>query len=339
MGQGYHHVFFSDEVLYVYLFGLCNELCAPFQGVLIPYFLELGFYYVQYLLLTGEDFLVFLDLLQDLFVFFNDLFKLEACEALEFHVQDGLGLYPGQLKLLHEAFPGLCRGLGGTDECHNLVQVVNGNLQAFQDMGAFLGLSQQIGGAPDDHRLPVFQEVGEKFLEVQQFRFPVDNGQEDDAETALHCRVFVKMVEDDLGNAVLLELHHYPHAAPVGFIPDRMNALYLLVLDQRGNALHELGLVYLIGYLGDDDLFLVAPGNLFHSGPGPHLYYSAARLVGLLDPLPSADVSGCGKIRAMDMFHEFCNRYVGVFYQGGQGIYHLPQVVRRYVGGHAHCNS
>ena len=60
-----------------------------------------------------------------------------------------------------------------------------------------------------------------------------------------------------------------------------------LLVDQLGDALDELGLVDLVGDLGDDDRLLFL-GQVFDGDAGAHQEAAAAGLVGLRD-------AGCGR--------------------------------------------
>jgi len=76
---------------------------------------------------------------------------LEPGEALQSHVEDGLRLHVGERESSLQRLLGLGRRLAGADQRHHLVQVVDRDLQAFQDMRPLLGLSQLELRAPDHH--------------------------------------------------------------------------------------------------------------------------------------------------------------------------------------------
>ena len=67
----------------------------------------------------------------------------------------------------------------------HLVEVVERLEDAFEDVGALLGLAQVEAGAADDHRLAVVEEVAQQLLQRQDLRLVVDDRQDDDAEASI----------------------------------------------------------------------------------------------------------------------------------------------------------
>ena len=98
------------------------------------------------------------------------LLPFEPGQALELHVEDGLGLNPAQLEPLHEALARLGGIAGAADEGDDGVEMVEGDLEPLEDVGPGLGLAQIVLGAPPDH---VVAECDEPLDEVEQ---PEDAG-------------------------------------------------------------------------------------------------------------------------------------------------------------------
>ncbi len=130
---------------------------------------------------------------------FLDLVALEAGELLEPQVQDGLRLRPRELEGVDE---GVARGVavgGVADDADDLVEVVQRDQQAFEDMGARLGLVELELGAPDDD-LFLEGDVGlEHLRQRERARHAADQGDVDDPEGGLHLGVLVELVEHDHG--------------------------------------------------------------------------------------------------------------------------------------------
>ena len=81
----------------------------------------------------------------------------------------------------------------------------------------------------------------------------VVHGQEDHRERLLHRRVLVELVEHDLMLRAALELDDDAHAVAVGLVANIGDVVDDLFVDQLGDALDQVGLVYLVRDLGDDD--------------------------------------------------------------------------------------
>ncbi len=106
-----------------------------------------------------------------------------------------------------------------------------------------------------------------------------------------------------------------------------------------GDRLVEVGLVHLIGQLGDDQRVPAGPLVLLDLDPGPHDHLAAARLVGLADPLLAVDEATSREVRTLDVGQQFVGGDVGVGHQRLDRRGDLAQVVRRDVGGHAHRDA
>ncbi len=145
VGDQDHHIFLGDQVLDVDLLHLVvQDLGASRVPVLVGQLLGLLFHYAQDLLFAGQQRLEVLDSLLHLPQLLQDLFGLQAGELLQPHVQDGLGLDLGELEAPHQTAPGGVHVLRLLDEGDHRVDVVQGDLQAFQDVGALLGLAQLV---------------------------------------------------------------------------------------------------------------------------------------------------------------------------------------------------
>ena len=99
------------------------------------------------------------------------------------------------------AMQAVARGLavaGLLDELDDLVDVVEGDLQAEQDVLAGPGLLQLEAGAAGDHVAPVGDEALQHLLEVEDARLAAVDGEQHDAEAGLQRGVGVEVVQHHL---------------------------------------------------------------------------------------------------------------------------------------------
>ena len=142
-----------------------------------------------------------------------DLVGLERGEALEAHVQDRLRLDVGELEVLDQALLRLDRIGRAADEGDDRVEVVERDQQAFEDVGAGLGLAELVLGAANDDVALVVDVVVDQLLEPERARHAVDQGDHVHAERVLHRRVLVELVQHDRRRiAAALELDDQAHA-------------------------------------------------------------------------------------------------------------------------------
>ena len=121
-------------------------------------------------------------------------------------------------------------------------------------MGAFVGLAQPVGGAPDDDIELVLDVVADHLVEAQRAGHPVDDRQHVGAEAGLQLGVLVEVVQHDLGYRVAFDLDNDAQAnAVAGLVLDVGDAGEPAVADLLGNRRDEVVVVDLIGQLGDDN--------------------------------------------------------------------------------------
>ena len=110
------------------------------------------------------------------------------------------------------------------DDLDHLVDVVDGDLEPFEDVLALERLVEIELRAPDDDFVAVLDVVLEHFLERHHLRHEAARArvgherEHDDAERRLHRRVLVELVEHHARNRVALELDHDAHAVAVGLV-------------------------------------------------------------------------------------------------------------------------
>ena len=221
---------------------------------------------------------------------------------------------------------------------HHLVDIVDGDAQALQDMGSGFGLREIKARPSDDHLAPVIEEDGEGALQVQHDGLVVHHGQHIDAEGRLEGRVLEEGVGNDVRDGALFEIDDHADAVAVGLIAQVGDALDLLLVHERGDALHHDGFVHAVGDLIDDEGLQPLLPLLDPHAPAD-ADAAASGMVGLIKPLAGVDFTLCREVRALDELHEVVNRGLRIVEQGGQGVAELAQIVRGDVGGHAHGDA
>ena len=181
------------------------------------------------------------------------LLALEGGQAAQLHVEDRLRLDLGQRELLDQALAGHVGGLGRADQRDDLVDGVQRDQQALDDVGAVARLAQPVGGAPFDDLDLVGDVVAQRLVQRQRARHAVDQREAVDAEGVLQLGVLVQLVEHDLGVGVALELDDDAHALAGGLVAQVGDPGDGLGVDQVGDLLEQPGLVDHVGDLGDHD--------------------------------------------------------------------------------------
>ena len=178
----------------------------------------------------------------------------------------------------------------------------------------------------------------QKTFQIQHQGTPLHQCQGIHPKTGLHGRVFVELVQKNIGLGATLQLDHHPHPLTIRFIAEIGDAKHLFFAHQIGNPLHQTGLVDLVRkLLDDDDLSVVA--TLLHLGFGAHHNRTTPGHERAVNTRSTADRASRGKIRAGHMDHQARNRQRRIIDQGDGCIHHLAQIVRRNVGRHAHGDT
>ncbi len=189
-------------------------------------------------------------------------------------------------------------------------------------MGPGFRLVQIKARAADNNLAPEIQEGGEGRLQVEQDRPVVHHGQHVDAEAGFKAGVLVEVLDDDIGNDAAAQVHHDADTAPVRFVTQIDNAVYLALVDQLGNLLHQDGLVYAIRYFRDDKgLGVFVPVLDLH--PAADFYRAASGMIRIAQALAGKDNALGGKIRPLHHLHQLADSSVRVINKHGHGITQL----------------
>ena len=158
------------------------------------------------------------------------------------------------------------------------------------------------------------------------------------AEGALQRGETIKLVEDDVGDGVALELDHDAKTVAVGFVAQRRNALDLLLAPEFPDALDHDGLVHLVGNLADDDDLAVAAQRL-DLDLAAHDDRAAAGVIGRADALMAEDDAAGREVGTGDDADQVLDAQRRIVDQRDAGVDHLAEIVGRDVGRHADGNA
>jgi hypothetical protein len=135
-----------------------------------------------------EDAAQFLDQLHQFEVFGLDLVAFQSGELVEAQFEDGVGLALGQRVLRHQLLLGLGAVGGGADDAHEVVEVIEGDLVALEDVGAVLGLAQAELGAAGDDVAAVLDVAIDQLANVHLLRPLLVEREQGDAEGGFELR-------------------------------------------------------------------------------------------------------------------------------------------------------
>ena len=140
----------GDQVLVGNLAVGRDDPGAPVVAVLVGDLLELVAHDTALTLRLGENVLQVGDLGLDLGQIVDDALTLQCRQPAQLHVEDGLRLDLVDVEQFDQALTRIVDGLRGADQRDHLVERVERLDQAAQNVGALVGFSQPVAGAPDD---------------------------------------------------------------------------------------------------------------------------------------------------------------------------------------------
>ena len=351
------------------------DLGAARIAIGLACFHQLGAHHLGQAFGAREDVAQLGDARQQLLVLGDDLVLLQPGEAVQAHVEDGLrldlgepvadGVQPelvGQRLRTRRDRAGACQQLGHDpgrpgarqqadarlgrrggrlDQGDDLVDVGEGDREAFEDVGAVARLRQVENRAPGDDLATVADEGLKDLLQRHQLRLAVLQRHHVDAEHRLHRRLRVQVVEDDLGDLPALELDDDAHAVLVRLIAQAIagDAVEQLLAHQLRDALDQARLVHLEGQLGHHDRLAVALAHRLDADAGAHRQPAAAGAVGGGDLLRAVDDAAGREVGTRHVLHQRRQGGRRVIQQRQAGIDRLGDVVRRDIGRHAHRDA
>src|SRR6476661_11283507 len=293
-------IFLGDQVLDTDVAVVRDDPGATLIAVLLD---DLGQFVRDDLTLAagpGEDVVVVVDLRRDAGVLIDDPLPLERGQPAQLHIEDGRRLDLIDVEQLHQPAPSRLGGRRSPDERDYGVQLVQRLEQAAQDVDAFLGLAEQVSGAPDDDFDLVLDVMRDELVEAQRARHTVDDREHVRAEGRLQLGVLEQVVQHHLRHAVARQRDDDAHADAVGaLVVDRPDAADLLLVDQPGDRLDEVVGVHLVRQFGDDQ-DRVVPLVLLDLDDRAHADRTASRAVRILDAVAADDQRLGREVRALD---------------------------------------
>ena len=162
------HVFLGDQIFDADVARLAlDDLRASIVPVRVADRFQLVHDDLHQQALAGQDGAQALDRLQQLGELVEDLLPLEAGQPLQLHVEDRLRLNLREAELGHQPVARLAGRLRPANERDDRVQLIERDLEPFEDVIARLGLLQlEFGPAPDD----LAAELDEAFDQLQQIQ-------------------------------------------------------------------------------------------------------------------------------------------------------------------------
>ena len=140
-----------------------------------------------------------------------DLLLFECRQPLQAEVQDRLGLDRGHGEPLDQSCPGIVDRSGAPDQGDDLVQVVQRDPVALEDVGSLLSLAEVEPGPAQDHLSAVINECLQHLFQAAHLRLVIHQGQHDHAEGGLHGGLLVELIHDEPRCLIPLQLCDDPH--------------------------------------------------------------------------------------------------------------------------------
>src|SRR6202167_2688238 len=343
MADGDGHFLVFDQVFELDFLDAGNDLGAARVAIGFYDFAEFGDDNGLQFLFAGQDFAQLGNLFADFFQLGKNVVNGKLRQAVQLQFEDGVNLRKAETcdfgghavflvdelhagnalgfavfgnfyGLVGEEFVQVLAGVGtagGTaDHADDIVEVVERDLVAEQNVFALFGFAQFVLGAAAHHVHAVLDEQAQQVQQAELARLSGDDGQQDHAEGFLHLGVLEEVGENNLRLFVALHFDDNAHAVAVAFVANVGDAFDLFILNEAGDIFDEARFVDLIGELGDDDVLAILAA-LFDGNFGAHLEGAAAEL------------------------HDLFQIGFGLFNQHDRGFDDFFQIVRRNIGGHA----
>ena len=220
---------------------------------------------------------------------------------------------------------------------YHLVNVVDGNNQAFKDMGTLTSLAQIILGATDSDIVTMLDKILHALFQSEQTRTAFDQSNIVDRERALKGCHLEQLVEQDIGIGVTLAVDNDAHTLTARLVVHISHTLYFMFVCQIGNIFHKVSLVDAIRNLSNDNLVMCL--STLDFGLGTHDDASATSLVCVTDTCESINIGTSREVRSWDVFHQTVRVDIRIVNVGTTTVNNLAQVMGRHVGGHTDGNT
>ena len=202
---------------------------------------------------VGEDVLQLGDQLDHREVLVLDLLALERGQPSKLHLEDRVRLDLREREALHQVVARVLDVRRLADGADDRVEVVEGDLQSFEDVSPIARLLEvELGASANDFAAPLDVVLKDR-LERQRLRLSVDQCDHVGVEGQLQLRVLEQVVQHGARVGVSLALDDEAHPVAVGLVAQVGDALDLLAGHELRDLLDQVGLVDLVRQLGDDD--------------------------------------------------------------------------------------
>ena len=158
---------------------------------------------------------------------------------------------------------------GPADDADHVVQMIERNLVADENVLALFRFAQLVARAANDDVAAVFEKQLDQRNQAEFARLAAHDREQDHAEGLLHLRVLEKIVEDKLRFFAALDFYDDAHAFAGRFVANVGDTFDFLGLHQLGDAFDQLRFVYLIRNFSDYDILAVF-SDFFDGGFGAH---------------------------------------------------------------------
>ena len=145
-----------------------DNLCTTLVAILLLHLLELVLHDLLAALRIVENLLQVGNELHQVVELLVELVDTQTSELRETHIDDGLRLELVQIEADLQVTLGVRRRLRVADDANHLVDIVDSDDQAFQDVGTLLGFLQVVLGATNGYVVAVLNEVLDTFLQREQ---------------------------------------------------------------------------------------------------------------------------------------------------------------------------
>ena len=189
VGHGDHALLLGNQVLDVHLAADGGNLRAALVGELAFHLQGLVLDNGQPAAFAGQNVQIVGDFLPQPCQLLFHLGPLQAGELSQTHLHNGLGLGIVQPEPLHQSLFAFGNGLGSPQNFDDLVDKVQSDHQAFQNVGPVLGLFQVKLGAAGDHFQLELDILLQDLPQGQHLGLSAHNGQQDHPEGALQLGV------------------------------------------------------------------------------------------------------------------------------------------------------
>ena len=314
-----------------------DNLRATLVAVLLLHLEQVVLHHLLTALRVVEDLLQVGNEFHQVIVLLMELIDTQASQLCQAHIDDGLRLELIEIEAGLQIALGIGRGLTVSDDVYHLVDIVDGDDQALEDVGTLLSLAQVVLGAADGDIVTVLYEVLDALLEREQTGTTLHQRNIVDRERTLQGGHLEQLVEQHIGIGIALAVDDDTHTLAARLIIDIGHALNLMLVGEIGDIGHEIGLIDTIGNLRDDNL--VVGLSALDLSLGAHHDTAATCLISIAHTLQAIDIGTRREVGTRDKLHQAFGIDIGVVDIGTAAVDHFTQVMGRHVSSHTYGNT